>query len=435
LNVHSSVQPARFAIPDLDLAWWLRLAAIGTLVLIWPWVILSMFPGQGLFRRVAIDYGFYFAQSSALWTGQPGAIYSLDALDQAIQVLTPYTFDPATPLTAGHVPYPPLFAWLFTPLTWLSPPVGFALWTTINLLATYHLARRVSQLLGTTTPAWVALFLLGWVPLMISLLVGQPMILLACAVAELYLCLRAGQDLRAGLWLSLLLFKPQYGLLLGCLLLFKGRWRAVGGAAIGAAAMVAGSVLVAGLPTLLAYPNALTEISTFRDVGIHHAPDVMINWRALVMKYLPDVAPSVGVTLSVGLGALTALALVPAWRGPWAPTDPSFARRMALVLVATTLANYHSHYHGAVLLVVPLAAVLADRQAGHLTRLTILAGIFVPAGMFIVAQSLRLGGLGWSARAFTLLTIVLFVQLLAGLWLHRGAEARAAPAPSWAPVS
>jgi hypothetical protein len=428
LNVRLSVQPARSTLPWIGSDWLLRLSVIGTMLLVWPWVFQSMYPGQGLFRRVAIDFGFYFAQASALWVGEPGAIYNLAALNEQMQLLAPYTFDPSRPLTAGHVPYPPLFAWLFTPLTWLPPPVGFALWTGLNLAATYYLARRVSQLFSATGPLWVALFLLTWMPLIIALLVGQPTILLACAVAECYLCLRAGRDLRAGLWLSLLLFKPQYGLLLGALLLLKGRWRAVAGTLIGAAVILAGSVVVAGLPTLLAYPRSIVEISSFRDVGIHHAPDVMVNWRALVMKYLPNVDPSIGTMLSVGLGGLTALALVPAWRGRWAPTDPSFAPRMALVMLATLLANYHSHYHGAVLLAVPVAAVLADRQTGRLARLAILAGVFVPAFTFMVAQPLRLGGLGWSARSFTVLTIGLFVLLLVDLWRRQRVEV-ATPAP------
>jgi hypothetical protein len=132
-----------------------------------------------------------------------------------------------------------------------SASLGFVLWTGVNLLGALVLAWRIAQLFPGAERLWVALLLFTSFPVVVTLFAGQP-ILLACAVAECYLSLRAGRDFRAGLWLSCLVLKPQYGFLIGPLLIWKRRWSAVAGALVGAAAVMVGSALARGLPALLA---------------------------------------------------------------------------------------------------------------------------------------------------------------------------------------
>ena len=76
-------------------------------------------------------------------------------------------------------------------------------------------------------------------------------------MAESYLALRRGADFRGGLWLGLIALKPQYGVLLGAFLLWKRRWYAVAGAAIGAGLVVGVSALLAGPGVLLDYANGV----------------------------------------------------------------------------------------------------------------------------------------------------------------------------------
>lgn len=121
----------------------------------------------------------------------------------------------------------------------------------MSALAALHLARRVTGLFPQQDRPWVALLFLSSLPVAYTLFFGQPMLLLACAVAEGYLAFRAGREFRGGLWVACLLFKPQYGLLFAPLLIWKRRWAAVAGAAAGVLAIVIGSILVAGMPALL----------------------------------------------------------------------------------------------------------------------------------------------------------------------------------------
>jgi Glycosyltransferase family 87 len=396
--------------------WWRIVcpATIGAAVTFWGLRIWAHYSQVGLFRWLGSDYGIYFAQSAVLWSGNPQAIYDRQTLHQYHQRLTVYTSDPTRPLLSGPVPYPPLFAWLFTPFTLPPPPIGFALWTGLNFLAALYLARRVATLFPKQERMWVFLLLLTAFPMVQTLVVGQPMILLAYALAESYLCLRAGREFCAGLWLACVLFKPQYGILLGPLLIWKRRWATVAGALLGAAVIVAGSVVVAGVSALLSYPASLPEIGDFRGIFDPTFPRQMINWRSLVLFFLPRIASPPGIQLTLLLGAVTVLVIVLAWRGPWAPRDRLFPAKMSLLLVATLLANYHSHLHGAVLLAMPLAAVLAERQPSRFTRMTIVAGVVLPtvmlAGVVLAPGILAIGPL------FALLLLVCFSSLLAEVW-------------------
>ena len=76
------------------------------------------------------------------------------------------------------------------------------------------------------------------------------------------------------------------------------------------------------------------------------APEVMVNWRALVLGVPVDIPSTVRTAVTLVLSGLTVVALL-AWRGPWHPAGPRFAGQMTLLAVGTVLAAYHSHIHGA----------------------------------------------------------------------------------------
>src|SRR5579859_1232863 len=94
---------------------WLVAALV---ILVWSRILSGIPAGLaqvGLFRFIASDFAMYFAQSLALHSGDPAGIYDLDALNRQLQTLLPFAGDSAQPLRVAPVPYPPLFAWLFTP--------------------------------------------------------------------------------------------------------------------------------------------------------------------------------------------------------------------------------------------------------------------------------------------------------------------------------
>jgi hypothetical protein len=403
---------------DLPLAWAGLLAAM-LLAALWARALWQTYRAWGLFQHgLGDDFANYYAQSRVLWSGDPGAIYRLDALQGVVSQLAPYATSASEPPSASAVPYPPLFAWLFTPFTAPAPPLGFALWTALNLGGLGYLAWRITR--GKSTLArWacVALFCTSW-PLVFQFSLGQPIVLLACVVSECYDALSSGHDTSAGLWMSLLIFRPQYGLLLGALLLWKRRWNAVIAAAAGVLLIVLASLAVSSLPTLLEYPHAIQD-----EGGFHGTPgnpvEFMINWRSLVVLAAPAISDAQGLLLTLALGMATVFAAAWAWRGPWQPRGARFGAQMTVLLLATLVANYHSHVYGAVLLVVPLMAALEGPYVNRAARFLIVGAVLLPS---------LLAAAGYQARANHVLTILLIAILVSML-----ADLRSDRARHWEP--
>ena len=316
----------------------------------------------GIFRWIGVDFGTYYTQASAFAAGRLEALYSPAALEPFRHALAAYTSDPATLLRPEITPYPPLFASLLSPLTSLSPPLAFALWTALNVVLALGLAWRVATFFPVQQRVPVALLMLVSVPLAYTILLGQVQIFLALAIGEAFLALRSGREFRAGVWLAALIIKPQYLILLGPVLVWKRRWRALGGFAAGTGLILGASALVAGPSSLAAYLGSILELGGVSGGGIlpNTFPEHMVNWRALVLAVPGGLGSGMNLPITLLLSGLTVVAILPAWRGPWRPTNPRFAGQVTLLLLATILATYHSHAYGPLLLAVPLAAHLSS---------------------------------------------------------------------------
>ena len=392
--------------------------------LLWINAIIARYTKRGLFASFGVDFAHYFSQTTVFWSIGPDSMYSLAALNGIYQqLLEAYSPSRAGEL-ASPVPYLPLYAWLFTPFTIPSPPIGFAIWDGLSLLAGCYLVWQAAQLFPKDEQACGTLLILVSFPFVYCLYVGQPMIFMACAVAGCYRSLRLGHDFRAGLWTAFLLFKPNYGLLLGLLLIYKGRWRAVAGAVVGGVLVVGGSILVAGLPTVLAYPASLQEHARFRS----GSEEDMVNWLSIILELRPGIGDFKGMLLEQFLNVVTVLGVAFAWRGPWKPDAPNFPIQFTLVILATLIANHHSFNYGAVLLALPLASAMAEGQLSRFSRLTVIAGIILPTLSFTVMAFIDPSR---ASRILAYLLLVCLGSLSAELWWRsqqmdkRPVEARA----------
>jgi hypothetical protein len=402
-----------------------RLLASGLVVLSLQ-LVWNLYSHTGLFLALGPDYGLYVAQAAVLQEGDPVRIYERVAIDRKYKdLLNEYAHDPSyrpgtLELWGTHVPYPPVFAWVMQAFATLPAVYGLVLWTVANLLILLLLGIRIAH----HCPRWdrlaIMLFLFGSYPVIVTLLVGQFQLVLAWALAECFLGLRTGKDWKAGLWLGILLLKPHYGLLLGPLLIWKRRWRAVCGVAIVGTVFVGLSVAAVGLPALMAYPESFTVMAQFRGDD----PYVMINWRSLLLEIRPEITNRSGTLLSIMLGMVTVGCTALLWRGPWRPDAPSFTLQFTCTVLATLLVNYHSHPYGAVLLLVPLSLAAAQQQAGKFSQLLALGAFAIPSlvlvtgyGPFVTGTEYYLH-LRLASRLLKGLLFLLFVSLLSD-WLMR----------------
>jgi hypothetical protein len=313
------------------------------LAVCWFLELLSVGEAMGLFSWIGVDYGHYWAQARLLLDGRPELMYSLAPLDWATQQLAGYAAPDYRPLHAGGSNYPPLFAWLFSPLARLDPLVGLALWSLLNAGSAVYLVWRTARLLPARHRLAVAALLALGLPVAYSVWLGNVALLIAIATGECYLALRAGREVRAGLWLALLALKPQHGFLFALVLLFERRWRALAGAALGGLAIYGGSILAVGWPTFEAYLGSLLRKT--ESAGLSEGSYVveMINLRKLLLTLAPAFDNPSGVALATALGLALSIVVLLLWRGPWEPRSRRFSAWFTLAAAMMVFVSPHSH--------------------------------------------------------------------------------------------
>jgi hypothetical protein len=341
----------------------------------------SVFAAGELFHRLGFDWSLFYAQAMAVRAGAGASMYEPAEIDLYLQPLLRYYGGPATALTGWPQPYPPWLAAAVVPFTLPPAPVGFALWLGASVLAALFLAYRVWQFLPNLGPVGAAAAVLATVPVAWGLFLGQPTVLLAIPVGEMLISFNACKDLRAGLWLAVLLLKPQYALLFGVWILWKQRWHALTGAVVGGLAFVGIGVLAAGVPSLVRFPIAIAAMSDLRNEVA--GPLVMMNWRAMVLAFLPDIDEHPGVVLVWVASSLTMIVSLLVWRGKWDPDEPSFGARFCALTLGALIGSWHSHLHGAALLIVPIAAAWATPAVKTTTRVALWAAVYAPT-FFVV---------------------------------------------------
>ncbi|HEX2987383.1 MAG TPA: glycosyltransferase family 87 protein, partial [Chloroflexota bacterium] len=198
----------------------------------------------------------------------------------------------------------------------------------------------------------------------VTLIEGQVNAMFLLAFSLALLALKRDRLITGGALLGVLWLKPQYAAPFALLLLVKCRWRELAGMVGVGAGIGALSFAMVGPEGILEYLKELQRIGAFRPpADALVSPQAMVNWRAMLLNLWPDVPDGAGSVLVLLLGGATIIAALLNCRGEWAPGSPLFARQMLVMTLATILASPHSHFHGAVLLLAPLAALLARSPA------------------------------------------------------------------------
>ncbi len=256
----------------------------------------------------------------------------------------------------GSLPFinPPALALLFAPLTALPMPLAFLLWSTLSIVAV--LAAVCLPLRGRVAARSTAAVMLTFPAVADTVLLGRVDGLLLAAFGLGLMAMSKGRPALGGALLGLLWLKPQYAVLLGMVLLVKGRWRELGGMVVSAGFIAALSVAVVGFDGMARYLEVLRQIGSFYPPPSAVVnPTIMVNWRPVLMLAWPGIPEATGSALLLLLEAATALGSLLAWRGRWDPSSPRFALQMLVTAMATILVAPHSHFHGTILLLAPLA--------------------------------------------------------------------------------
>ena len=203
--------------------------------------------------RVRNDFRLIYGAALDGWTYGYSHLYDLAAQKQVVEGLGQGTY---------WSPYlnPPPLAWLGTLFLPLPFEVATLLWTAL-LVGAALLAWRLSAPGDSLSRAAHLALFLGLFPTAFGLMVGQPVALVAAAVALAWWLAVRGKPGLAGLALSLIAVKPQLALLVPLCLLVSGHWRIVAVWAIATAVMVVAALVLLGGDGLERYRDALSLAS------------------------------------------------------------------------------------------------------------------------------------------------------------------------------
>ncbi len=285
-------------------------------------------------RPVAVDYVLFAGVAVAWRDGSIDRLYESDAHQHGLMSAALGGGPPFNDILNYN--YPPFHAWLLWPARNLSYLDGFAYWTALHAA---FAAAALWLLRGGLDPrTWAFAALLAWFgpPATNNLILGHQAFLHLLAFAAAWRCLDRGHDFAAGLAVSVLLYKPTLGIVIGPLLLLKGRWRAVAGVAAGGA-LLAAAAWAASPAACWGYRRMGGELLKLAA----ECPDFFAkhyNWLGAVSNFTRTVPAAFGILhwLAVAAPILAAAGLAAwAWRGRWEPGSDRFARGVSAALLAT----------------------------------------------------------------------------------------------------
>jgi hypothetical protein len=281
---------------------------------------------------------------------------------------------------------PPPYAWLLVPVMGLRAAGVVYLWLAISVLALIAAWWIASPGQGRTRWLWL-LGAVAWYPVLYSLALAQPDLVLLLAVAASWRLSRAGRPYLAGLVLGLSVLKPQLTLLLPLVLLISGRWKIAVAWAAAAAALALISLLVIGGQGLGDYLSLLGEA---RHVT---------NNRYYTLAYLfgPDVLSY------IAQGVIVAIAAVGAYLNRHAADE----RLFALGLVATMLGSTYWHLQDFTILVIAAWLFWRDHPAAWQRWLLLLVAIAGELACPLTKLRGRPRSLRWPALADSHLHLLL----------------------------
>lgn len=258
---------------------------------------------------------------------------------------------------------PPPLALPFVPLTLLPMPWAYALWWAVSLSA--FLVAFAVCLRGAPFGRTLAVGMLSFAGVGATLLEGQVNGLFALALAAGQLAMVGGNGPLGGALVGVLWLKPQYAWVFLVVFLAKRRWAEALGMAGAGLVVGAISMVMIGVSGLLSYLEVLRQIGEFHPPASSLiSPERMVNWRALLTILWQGVPGATGSLLVAVLGMGTALLSLLAWRGRWDPRSPRFPLQMLVAALAAVISSPHSHFHGTVLLLAPVALSFARPMKG-----------------------------------------------------------------------
>lgn len=295
--------------------------------------------------------------------------------------------------------YPPFVAAAYGLLGGLEYRWSFLLHTILMGLALYGAVRLLAPWLRHLNLPSIAVFVaaLAFYPVLRAIPGGQNTTLSLLLLAAAIWLDSEDQPIWAGAAAALLLFKPQFGVVLVPLMVVGRRWRMLGGWAAGAAGLYLVSRLLMGGAWLADWWE---QAGAFRDLNVIANGDNFVSFPGFLENAL-GVGSATAWLVGYGLAAMVGAAVAYYW---WSNPRSHSVERWALGAAAVVLAAPQTLYYDTGLLLLGLVVFLEKGRSAM-----VIGGLALLSWTQLAAATLGwspLGPLSWVAVAALLVSLL-----------------------------
>ena len=313
------------------------------------------------FASVA-DFKCFYAAGRIVTEGQGPELYVPAAQEKMLQRVIP-----------GHTKYfynPPAFVLPFVLVSRLPLMTAYWLWTALSLVALFSGLRILLDLSGLPPPQQLLLgaAALAFEPTYHNLRWGNISAFVLLLLALFFRDLLAEKERRAGVWLALLMVKPELFLILAVVLAAKRKWQCVTSYLASGLALLVVSLSVVGTRGFVRYVAMnLQALHGYTPVYTEMRLRELLNWRSLFVRFLGGGAWAESLALTFTL--LSCVILYLAWRGDQAADSWDYRARWALTVLFSILMAPHLHIQS-LIIVGAAASLLLGKQSAETATLT-----------------------------------------------------------------
>lgn len=312
------------------------------------------------------DFASFYTAGRIVQQGESTQLYN-----RALQWRIQQDFAQSVQIRYGPLPYirPPFEALLFLPFAYMKYATAFLVWTGINiglLFGTLFLLRQETTSHFRQGPLMQGILALGFFPVAFDLVQGQDSILVLLLLTLFFTSLQRSNDIRAGIYLALGLFKFHLIVPLFLIIVLKKRNRVVLGFGCTALALLMCSVAIVGWTQLVYYPKYLWALNQAPALA-GMKPEAMPNIRGLLSGFLRQSGNHLAV--QVGLFAVCCLGIITAAK-IWDVNRHSDLSKagFSFSVVVIMVTSYYANSYDLTLLVLPVLLTCAVVLTGDLIR-------------------------------------------------------------------
>ena len=254
--------------------------------------------------------------------------------------------------------YPAALALIFVPFAVLPLSFAYFSWTFLNILILIYAYKNILQEVVSKkiyTKIFSVLLLISYSPIIFTLVAGQMSFFLALSVVMARRAYLDNQKIRTGLWLCLLLIKPQYILVPLLFFIFRKELVVLKSFLAGASLVTILSIAIVGFGGIRQYISLLTKIVGWRNAYTINS-EYMYTLRGFIQLLLKTKDfHSIQIYWIAGVVVVLGLLLF-IWKQKLRNKTALFDLQWSSVIIGTILISPYTS--GQDLSMLPIAAML-----------------------------------------------------------------------------